>query len=553
MKRAAAAAIAAALSLLVAVAAAEIVLRASITKLPLPFLIYLSPELKNQSPRTWERIRAQIPLLNARQEDPDVGWTNRPNLHKSGLNEEGEPYDATASAEGFFTPDVPDASTKQLITLGASFLCTFYVRHPIQNVLRDALGVPVYNVAAGEWGPESYRAAYLKFAAARRHDLVVVFTVPSDPSNVVNWREWKAEASSESFMKWMQNASAENGSVNRGASWPDNHLMFWNLLKFVANHPPSSLAQAEASGPNASRLEHFGSGTTSFDLQLGLKQIFTENDPDYFLPGSSYYQVMQEYFESLLRLKAAIEARHARMVLVWLPSKERVYIPALPAARRAAYITNHTGDISGLENALAKFAKLAGVSYLDLTEPLVERARHDEKMFFTADGHWNSSGNEVAGALVADFIRNLPERPPVAEAVNPPLFLRTEAVHVERPLTSSSINYRAGIVHDAGAGWSVHGRAEGRFSYLARWNETSVDKPQWLVATGVVRRGGLTIGVLLNDKWAGQLNVSHRGHFDLALPVAGPGRYIVLVANQLPGDSLENDADITSLGWAPIR
>jgi hypothetical protein len=553
MKRRLAPLAAAAIGLLVSVALAEVVLRVATPMLPLAFLIYLNPALRDTSPRTQNAIRAKLPLLNGRREDPEVGWTNMPNIRKKGVNDEGESFETGTSPEGFYTPDYPDPSTKQIVTIGASFLSTFYVVRPVQSVLRDELHVPVYNVAAGGWGPESYRAAYLKFAAARRHDLVVVFTVPSDPSNVAYWNQWKAEAPSESFMAWMQKTSAATDALNHDTSWPNRHLVLWNLARFVMRRPTAS-SDGSPSGAvltsGASRLEHFDSGGKGFDLQLELRQIFTENDPEYFLPGSSYYQVMEAYFESLLRLKADVEARHARMVLVWIPSKERVYIPVLPQTRRASYIHNR-GDIDGLENVLAKFARQEGISFLDLTGPFVEQAR-SEQLFFVADGHWNSRGNALAGTLVANFIKQLPETPPQPMPVDPPLYVRKRSIDLDRRLSSASMNYHAAIVHDAAAGWTIRGRAEARFSYLARWNETSIDSPMWLVATGVVRRGGLTIGVLLNDKWAGQLNVDTVGPFSLALPVPRAGQYAVLVANHLPPESLETDAEITALGWAPI-
>ena len=554
MKRVVAALVATAIGALVAVVAAEIVLRASVTKLPLPFLIYLSPDLKDVYPATWERLRAAIPNLEVRQEDRDVGWVLRPNMVRTGRNEDGEPYRATTSAEGFFTPDTPPASTQQLITIGASFLALFTVRHPAAVVIRDALGVPVYNIAVGQWGPESYLAAYEKFGAHRHHELAVVFSVPSDPSNVANWRRWKSEGTSESFMTWMQKSEASRDGVNRSTSWPDRHLVFWNLMKFaIRRQPAQKPSEAGALLPTgATRVEHFGTGAAGFDLQLAVQQIFGQNDPAYFLPGSSYYPVMEEYFRSLRRLKAAVEARHARMVLVWIPSKERVYIPVLPKDRRGAYVTNQTGDVNGVENALALFAQQEGVTFLDLTPAFVEHAQRGEKLFFTVDGHWNAHGQELGGRLVADFIKSLPANTPPHD-VSPRLLIRDDSTTVERPLTYASMTYRAGIVRSKSAGWSVDGRAESRFGYLARWPEETVEQPQWLLLSGVVRRGGFSIGLLKDDKWALQYTVDSLGPFSVALPVTELGRYSAIVANALPDDSLQNEFEITTLGWAQVR
>ena len=234
-------------SLIFAVVSAELALRVAITRLPVSFLIYVNPALKDRSPESWNRIRAvALPMLNGRKEDPDTGWIFKPNERRVEKNEDGEPYDVKTSPEGFFTPDVPDTSTPQLITVGDSFLSTFYVRRPIQDVLKAELGVPVYNLAAGGW---------------------------STPGGV--------QAS------------------------------------------PSIIQPADAT-----TLEHFQTAGASFDLRLVRGQVFMDNDQEFFQPGGGYYQYMQAYFESLVRLKATIEQDRARMVLVWIPSQERVSLPA---------------------------------------------------------------------------------------------------------------------------------------------------------------------------------------------------------------------------------
>src|SRR4051812_24638944 len=170
-------------SLVIAVMAMELAMRTFLPRLPIGILMYMNAAMKDRAPRSWARVRDFVPTLNIRQEDPDTGWNHKANLRSTGRNEDGEPYDRTTSLEGFFTPDVPPPSTPQIVMLGDSFASTFYVRQPIAWVLRDAIRTPVYNLAVGGWGPESYRAAYDKYAARRRHALVVVLTFVNDISD----------------------------------------------------------------------------------------------------------------------------------------------------------------------------------------------------------------------------------------------------------------------------------------------------------------------------------------------------------------------------------
>jgi len=151
----------------------------------------------------------------------------------------------------------------------------------------------------------------------------------------------------------------------------------------------------------------------------------------------------------------------------------------------------------------------------------------------------------VAGSIVANYLQHPPPTPPTHDRR-----LVQKDVAIERPLLPSEMTTHADIVRASGNGWTVRGTGEGRYSYLARWPDAIIDEPQWLVVKGVLRRGGLTIGLLKNERWALVRNVTTAGPFGLVIPVREQGRYAPLVANCLPKNSLENDFDITSFGWA---
>jgi hypothetical protein len=550
-------------SVLLAAAVVEVALRLWIVHLPVAFLIYLNPRLRDSSPAVIARLHQAVPTLSARQIDQDTGWTFPPNTTWTGKNEDGESYAVRTSSEGFFTPDVPDKSQLQLVFLGDSFLSTYYVRRPLPNVVRDSLGIPAYSLAVGGWGPDSYLAAYRKFAAARRHDVVIVGSFVNDISDVDNWRRWKSEQRSESFLMWTRRSASED-VVNLGQSWTDTHLVLWNLVRFALNRPARSgppakkseiglnnataVQRAALATVDAPTLEHY----RGFDLQFSPGYPFMIHDPEDFLPGGDYYDYVAAYLESLLRLKAAIDADHARMVLVWIPSQERVYLPLLPPDRQASYVTNTTHDIGGLENVLHRFAESEGVDFLDLVEPLSMRARVGEKLYFTVDAHLNSHGNEVAGELVADFIRRLPTQPPrkTFQGLEPS---GAKQIVINQPLLPSAIVERAKIVNDNGQTLTARGKAEAQYSYVARWPAVAVNAPQRLVVRGALRRGGLTVGLLKDDKWSVVRNITTTGPFELALEVRESGKYVPVLANCLPSSSLENDFDITSFGWAAPR
>ncbi len=542
---------------LVSALVSEAAMRLNVERLPVSYLFYVHRAIKDQRPEVWSRLREYVPYLNLRTEDPETGWTFKPEMHSLGTNEDGQPYDATTSAEGFFTPDVPDRAIPQLVVLGDSFLSTFYVPHPIPWVLRRELKTPVYNLAVHGWGPDSYLAAYRKFAQGRRHSQVLVFSFMNDVTDVMNWANWKHDGPAGiSFLTWIQQQTPADAPENTGNGWLDRHSLLWNLFKMTAldpSHPVAPARQPSAAplpGVDPGRLEAFGSRDGGhFKLQLTKGFPFLVNDPVAFWPGGSYFGYLQSYFESLDRLRSAIEADGAQMVLIWIPSKERVYVPLLPAERRRRFVVNSTGDISGIEPVVAAYAAQNGVAFLDLTPDLSRRAAEGEKLYFTVDGHLNDDGNEVVGRLAASFSRSLSATHPAPIASEPVVMFHRDDLPISAPLTLSGATYRASIVRIEASAWGVLGAAESPASYLVRWPVSPVATPMFLVAKGTLRRGGLTIGLLKNEAWAQQISVRRPGTFDIALPV-GPGSYAVVVANNLPEGTLENEFEIRQLGWA---
>lgn len=102
------------------------------------------------------------------------------------------------------------------------------------------------------------------------------------------------------------------------------------------------------------------------------------------------------------------------------------------------------------------------------------------------------------------------------------------------PVTPEELGYRAGIVtHDAGV-WSFQGQAEGAYTYLVQTRERRLDADSRLLVSGHVTKGGIAIGLLRDNKWVSQINVTEAGEFTVVIAPPGRGAYSILVANVLP-------------------
>jgi hypothetical protein len=383
----------------------------AIAELPPALLIYLHKRLKTSHPEVIERIKTFNPWTDGRELDRELGWTFKREHVLEGVNEDGETYRRQTSVLGFVTPDEPAPTSPQLVTLGDSFMCTFYATDPIPWVVRHAVRMPVFNLAVGGWGPDSYREAFEKHAANRNASAVVVVSFSNDITDVDNWRRWKKSGIESSFIDWLWVDAGDQDTVNvinHGDAWLDRNSVVWNLVKFGVTRAYSAAARVTGSAAAAKPIERevFAApeGRT-FELQLTKGYAFMTLDPDDFLADGEWAKYMEAYFESLLDLRRSIQVAGAKMILIWVPAKERVYLPLLPPDRRGRYVKNKTGRIDGLEVALSRFAEQNGIAYLDLTPLLIERARGGEKLYFTQDGHLNSLGNRVVGEAAARFIR----------------------------------------------------------------------------------------------------------------------------------------------------
>lgn len=395
---------------LLAVLLAEFSLRAAIGHLPPAALIYLHKELKTRLPEVMERIKQFNPWTQGRALDPDLGWTFLKDHLFEGTNEDGYAYRLRSSPEGFFTPDQPAIEAPQLIVLGDSFASTFYVEQPLAWVMRDKLRTPVYTLAVGGWGPETYRVAYEKFAAKRRADFVVVFSFNNDVTDVNNWIKWKETRQQISFLDWLWKEAPEQDAshtFNLGGGWLDRSSVVWNIGKLGLRrlfeivkpaHAAAAQAQESFAGQDAER---------RFQLQFIRGYWFQTQEPEALLPGGVLRSYMDAYFDSLRRLRDSVRRNGAEMLLVWIPAKERVYIPLLPPERFKSYVSNRSGKLDGYERALAAFAREENIEYLDLTPHFETRAREGLKLYFTVDGHLNALGNKLAGELAADRVASM--------------------------------------------------------------------------------------------------------------------------------------------------
>lgn len=118
---------------------------------------------------------------------------------------------------------------------------------------------------------------------------------------------------------------------------------------------------------------------------------------------------------------------------------------------------------------------------------------------------------------------------------------------VSIPSTNTPVKDKAVTIADGTV--TVKGDAPSSYAYALGLPQNKSLGEQYLVAEGELFNGGLTLGLLRNNQWAGQVNIKTPGKFKIVMkPEAG--EYTVMLAHNVPEQKF-NHFKLTKLGWTP--
>lgn len=100
------------------------------------------------------------------------------------------------------------------------------------------------------------------------------------------------------------------------------------------------------------------------------------------------------------------------------------------------------------------------------------------------------------------------------------------------------------------AGIAMDGAAETPTSYLVQFTPTALRAGATLVALGRLEKGGVAIGLLRDNVWAGQGVVSQPGPFAVIVPITAAGTYMPIVTNAMGDGDQHSRFVITKFGLA---
>ena len=104
-------------------------------------------------------------------------------------------------------------------------------------------------------------------------------------------------------------------------------------------------------------------------------------------------------------LKSAIEDSGKKMVLIWIPSKARVYFDFLDNEYQKKYLERDEKMIFDVEQVINWYANSREIPFLDLTPIMQKHTKSGEALYFTYDNHLNKNGSTLAGISTVEFLK----------------------------------------------------------------------------------------------------------------------------------------------------
>jgi hypothetical protein len=300
--------------------------------------------------------------------------------------------------EGFRRPFV-EADSYPIIALGDSYTEGVHVPKPWPDVLASELQTPVRNLGFQGYGPHDYVEVMRIYGTTEPHQWVVLaFFEGNDPSALVS------DESEGGFT--LPNLTRQAFLAARGSyTTPDFGEGPWKYpvtMELGGQSRPLNLFEfhlwwvnGELADYRASRnMAVLGDLLADVKAQAGDACLLVAHVPTKEHIYFPYVSQADGSVDTVLESSWAIE----------LDEQDRLTVAPTPTSRDAL-----VARLDNMGTVVGEVARAAGAHFIDLSGPLKEAAARGEESYYLYDTHWNQHGHDIAGAAIADYIRQHPE------------------------------------------------------------------------------------------------------------------------------------------------
>ncbi len=361
-----------------------------------------------------------------------IGYRYQPGFHQEGMWDPASPFLASAANEtrpsnrsdafyyvfqtdemGFPNSEYEWREQYGIVIAGDSFTIRTAPKTWIE-LLQEQTGQEILTLGAPSWSTLNEAEAIKLYGLDKNPEWVLLmYFEGNDIIGAGQYLERK-----DSGLSWKA-YDYQGVPFTRRLLTPYLAQFFWEKL-----FPPPQTAPPRYRYPVAVSSE---AGT--FDTVLKDIHLWPLSIDESVLARSDEFLAVQD---SLLQLKTLTDAQGARLLLVYIPSKERVLWPRIwdsvdvnNVLERTVTVTLSNGESGesewqpqylsyqafgensdNQEQLLAQFTADHGIEFLSLTAEFQTQTVKRGELYHYADPHWNQPGNQLAADLIATYLNS---------------------------------------------------------------------------------------------------------------------------------------------------
>jgi hypothetical protein len=314
----------------------------------------------------------------------------------------------------------PLAGHYPIVVSGDSFTAGLEVETPWPDLLAQAVGQSVLNLASVGYGPQAEVAAVRLYGLDKEPEIIILaYFEGNDLRDAFIYDE--ARQQNMSFDQYQASEAPWN---RRLVTLTAVRVWAANLARLVSlrgePQPERAPVDTTAVYPIEVTINEQEMALSFLD---GYVAMLTAQQSD--IESSHNWELVTA---ALLESQQMAQENGARFILLYLPSKPHVYLPLLPAETAEA-ITSTAGQAK-LENGriiadtttaglpyeqfmahindqalmLADFARSHNMEFLNLTPVFQAEAAQGQVLYLSLSTHWNPAGHQLAAQTVADYL-----------------------------------------------------------------------------------------------------------------------------------------------------